>query len=70
MLRVKKIGVKKLVLENLPEFLTVQEIASLLRIHEMTVWRALKSGKLKGIKVSKKWRISKEEIIQWATVRR
>jgi len=52
-------------IENLPEVLTVKELADYLKIHETTIKRALKSGKLKGFKATRDWRISKEAIMQW-----
>jgi len=52
-------------LENLPEVLTVKELASLIKVHETTIKRALKNGKLKGFKATRDWRISKDEVLKW-----
>jgi excisionase family DNA binding protein len=57
--------VKPLIFENLPNVLTVKELAETLKVHELTIKRALKSGKLKGFKVPRDWRISKDEVLQW-----
>ena len=56
---------KPLKLENLPEVLTVKELASLIKVHETTIKRALKNGKLKGFKATRDWRISKDEVLKW-----
>lgn len=46
------------------EFLTVREVAQILRISEWTVRRWLKEGKLRGIWLSDRagWRISREDL--------
>ena len=41
---------------------TVEEIAGTLRVHPITIFRALKKGKIKGIKIGNVWRISEEEL--------
>ena len=51
--------------ENWPDILSAKELASLLKVHELTIKRALKSGKLKGFKATRDWRISKDEILKW-----
>jgi len=43
-------------------FYTPAELAEMLRISKMTVWRRLKEGKWKGFRVGTKWRISEEEV--------
>jgi excisionase family DNA binding protein len=53
------------VFENLPNIVTVKELSDYLKIHESTIKRALKSGDLKGFKVTRDWRIPKEAITQW-----
>ena len=54
-----------MIFENLPDVLTVKELADYLKVHETTIKRALKSGKLKGFKATRDWRISKQAVIQW-----
>lgn len=39
------------------QLLTVDEVASRLRVHEWTVRRWLKVGELDGYKIARKWRI-------------
>lgn len=44
------------------EFLTVEEIARLFHIHEMTVRRHIQRGKLKAVKVGGRIRVRREEV--------
>lgn len=51
--------------EKLPDVVTVKELADFLRVTEQTIKNHLKTEKLKGFKVARDWRISKEEVIKW-----
>jgi len=42
-------------------FYTVEEIAKILRVSKMTIFRYIKSGKLKATKIGQ-WRIKKEDL--------
>ncbi len=42
------------------EFYTTQEIAKILKVHQRTVFRYIKNGKLKAVKIGH-WRIKKED---------
>ena len=42
--------------------LTPKEVADRLRVSEQTVLRWLRSGKLKGVKAGKLWRVEEEEL--------
>lgn len=42
------------------KFYTVEEIAKILKVSKMTIFRYIKSGKLKAVKVGQ-WRIKKED---------
>ena len=44
---------------ELTELLTVEEISAYLRVAPNTVYRWCRSGKLRGIKIGKEWRISR-----------
>lgn len=46
----------------MPDFLTVGEFAAELRVHEDTVLRWLKTGKVEGRKPMGQWRIPKSEL--------
>ena len=54
-----------MITDKLPDILTVRELADYFKIHEATVKRAIKSGKLKAFKATRDWRVSKEAVIQW-----
>jgi len=41
---------------------TVKEVAGLLRVGHLLVYRLLRSGKLQAIKVGKSWRITPESV--------
>jgi len=42
--------------------LTVQEVAKLVRVSERTVWRELKSGRLRGTRFGGQWRILQTDL--------
>lgn len=46
-----------------PEFLTVEEVAELLRVSVRTVQRLLAEGKLPGVRVGRQWRIPRAELV-------
>lgn len=43
------------------EFYTAKELAEKLRVNIMTIYRYIKSGKLKAYKIGKEFRIDKNE---------
>ncbi len=46
----------------LGELLTVDEIASYLKVCRRTAWRWCKSGKLPAFKVGHEWRLAREDL--------
>ena len=42
-------------------FYTVQEVMSMLRVSDETVYRWIRTGKLKAIRIGKDWRIDAED---------
>ncbi|MCL4370664.1 MAG: helix-turn-helix domain-containing protein [Chloroflexi bacterium] len=42
--------------------LTIEEIASYLRVCRRTAWRWCKSGKLPAFKLGHEWRVSRQEL--------
>lgn len=44
------------------EFFTPQEIAKLLKVSYMSVYRWIKAGKLKAYQVEKQYRVKKEDL--------
>ena len=47
---------------------TVEETAEFLKIHKNTIQKWLMSGKIKGAKVGREWRIPKSEIYRLLNV--
>lgn len=43
------------------DFFTVEEVADLLKINKMTVYRYIKAGKIKAVKIGNDYRINKNE---------
>jgi excisionase family DNA binding protein len=56
--------------QRLDEFLSIQEVARHLGVHEDTIYRACYSGKLKYIRVGRKLRVSVASVNRWFTGRR
>ena len=48
-----------------PEILTVEQVAELLHLHPMTIYRLAKEGKLPGFKVGGRWRFRKDAMETW-----
>ncbi|MEA1883876.1 MAG: helix-turn-helix domain-containing protein [Thermotogota bacterium] len=44
------------------EYYTVQQISQLLDLHEKTIQRYIREGKIKAKKVGKSWRVTKENL--------
>ncbi len=49
-------------LENREKYLTVEENASLLRVHQLTVLRYIKRGELRALKLWKGYRIAQTDL--------
>lgn len=43
-------------------FLTAAEVAALLRVSTMTVYRLIKSGQLAAVRVGKSYRVSEDDV--------
>ncbi len=44
------------------QYLTVAEVAAILRVSTMTVYRLIKSGNLRAVRVGKSYRLSEDEV--------
>jgi excisionase family DNA binding protein len=51
---------------NAPKFYTVDETAEILKVAPETVRRLLRSGRLRGVKVGRSWRIPERAIEDFA----
>ena len=49
--------------------LTVSEVADLMRVSNMTVYRLIKSGQLKALRVGKNYRIRESEVDRYLSDR-
>ncbi len=45
-----------------PRFLTVAEVAGLLRVSTMTVYRLIKAGNLAAVRVGKSYRVQEDDV--------
>ena len=52
-------------LDQLPDIVSVKQLAEFLLVGEAKIKRALKSDELKGFKVGRDWRVEKEEVLKW-----
>ena len=48
--------------QPLPQFLTPEEVADLLRVSRRTVYNWLRAGQLPAIRIGKVWRIRREDL--------
>lgn len=47
------------------QIMTLAEIAKYLGVHQMTVYRMLKAGRLPGFKLGRQWRTKKDVLDTW-----
>jgi excisionase family DNA binding protein len=47
------------------QIMTTKEIAKYLRLHEITICKLSKEGKIPGIQIGRVWRFDKEVIDEW-----
>lgn len=52
-------------LDNLPDVITIKQLAEFLQVSEITIKRAIKAGDLKALKVGRSVRIEKESVLEW-----
>lgn len=48
-------------------YYTPEEVAQLLKVHPLTVYRMIKDGRLKAHKIGRSLRISRQDIDEWST---
>jgi putative resolvase len=49
---------------NKPDFYLVEELAEKLRVNKMTIYRWIKAGKIKALKIGKEFRIARMDFEQ------
>ncbi len=47
------------------DVLTVEEVASKLKLSRLSVRRLLYSGRLRAFKIGKEWRLRRQDVIDW-----
>ena len=47
------------------EILTVKEVSELLKIHESTVYKMIREGRIPAFKIGSDWRFSTDLIMRW-----
>ncbi|HLI24900.1 MAG TPA: helix-turn-helix domain-containing protein [Acidimicrobiales bacterium] len=55
--------------DNRSRFVTVAEVASLLRVSNMTVYRLVQSGQLPAVRVGRSYRIRDEDVDHYLAAR-
>jgi len=51
--------------EKLPDILTLKQVAEFLQVSNITIQRAIQTGKLKAFKPGRDYRILKEDLISY-----
>ena len=54
---------------NYDDVLTVSDVAEILYVGRNTVYELLNSGELKGFRIGKTWRITKESLVSFISKR-
>lgn len=51
--------------QSAPRFMTVSEVADIMRVSKMTVYRLIHSGEMPAIRVGKSFRVPEAAVGQW-----
>lgn len=52
------------------EYLTLRDVAELLKLSEKTIYRLAQSGRLPGFKAGKQWRFDRDDIRRWTSAKK
>lgn len=55
--------------DEMPDMLTISEVARYLKLHELTVRRLAREGELPCFKVGRQWRIKRDLLEKWISER-
>jgi excisionase family DNA binding protein len=47
------------------EVLTVKEVSELLKIHESTIYKMAKEGRIPAFRLASEWRFLKDQLVHW-----
>jgi len=50
---------------GVPKFLTIAEVASMMRVSKMTVYRLVHSGELPAVRVGRSFRVTEDEVNEY-----
>ena len=51
--------------DEMPDMMTIAEVAKYLKLHELTVRRLAREGELPAFKVGRQWRIKRDLLEKW-----
>jgi excisionase family DNA binding protein len=51
--------------DDMPDMMTIAEVARYLKLHELTVRRLAREGELPAFKVGRQWRIKRDLLESW-----
>ncbi len=51
-------------MEQLPDLMTVQQVAKYLQVSEPTVWRMVSEGRIRSVKIGRARRVPKEALAE------
>lgn len=55
-------------LDNYPDFLTVDDVAAILHVHRNTVYEQIKRGEVKAVKIGRRVYVPKKWLVEALTV--
>ena len=47
------------------EILTVKEVCKLLQVHQSTVYKLIKEGRIPAFRIDSDWRFLKDRLVRW-----
>jgi excisionase family DNA binding protein len=47
------------------EILTVKEVSELLKVHQGTVYKMVREGRIPAFKIGSDWRFRKDQMVHW-----
>ena len=57
-------------LESYPDMLTVNEVATVLRVHPRSIQRWVRSGQVDAVRMGRSYRIARKDVVQWMVAAR
>lgn len=57
-------------LQSYPDMLTVNEVATLLRVHPRSIQRWVRSGQVDAVRMGRGYRIARKDVVHWMAAAR